>query len=338
MGNDAKKQANNQKKQNLDYTNQMVNQSRTPSATENQLDQFSQCQIGNYNKAVGQNMNDYTGMMGNFNQLYSQLAARQPTMFTATRPGELNEAYGNLRSAGKGFQEFADTGGYSDKDQQELRARGISPIRAAYGNATRELDRSRALGGNGGSANYIAAASKMQRELPGQLADATTNVNAGLADAIRQGKLAGLGGLNSVGGAMGQLSSEEANRILQAQGMTEDSYQHGIGNRLGALNGMGNLYGTTPGMSSMFGNQVGNSFGQRLGAENNRFTNGLNAITSSMNQMKDPYFNQKSWLQKGLGFAGKLAPYASMVFGGPAGIAAGVGKSMFGGKGTGAPL
>jgi len=322
MGNDAKKKAEQQKQQNLDLTSRMMSQSQVPSAAENQLAQFNQGQVGNYNQAVGQNMADYTSMMGNFDNLYKQVSARQPTTFKATRPGELNEAYSNLRSAGKGYQEFADTGGYSEKDQQELRARGISPIRAAYGNATRELDRSRALGGNGGSANYIAAASKMQRELPGQLADATTNVNAGLADAIRQGKLAGLGGLNSVGGAMGSLSSEEANRILQAQGMTENSYQNGIGNQLGALNGMGNLYGTTPGLSSMFGNQAANSFGQRLGAEGNRQNYGLNLIQSSMQQMQDPYYNQKPWWQKGLGIAGKLAPYAAMAFGGPPAAAA----------------
>lgn len=325
MGNDAKKKADQQKQQNLDLTSRMVSQTQQPSQAENQLAQFNQGQVGNYNQAVQQNMQDYTGMMGNFNKLYSDVASRKPTVFKATRPGELNEAYGNLRSAGKGYQEFADTGGYSAQDQQELRARGISPIRAAYGNSVRELDRAKALGGNGGSANYIAAASKMQRELPGQLADATTNVNAGLADAIRQGKLAGLGGLNSVGGAMGSLSSEEANRILQAQGMTEDSYQHGVQNRTGVLGAQGNLYGTSPGMASTFGNQALSGFGQRIGAENNRFQNGLGAISSSMQQMQDPYYNQKPWWQKGLNIAGKIAPYAAMAFGGPPPVSSGGG-------------
>lgn len=308
MGNDAKKQAEKQRQQNLDITSRLITQNQTPSPMETSM-------TNNYTAAAGQNMKDYTSMMGNFDNLYKQVSARQPTTFKATRPGELNEAYGNLRSAGKGYQEFANTGGYSEKDQQELRARGISPIRAAYSNATRELDRTRALGSPGGSANYIAAASKMQRELPGQLADATTNVNAGLADAIRQGKLAGLSGLSGVGSAMGGLSSEEANRILQAQGMTEDSYQRGVANRLGVLGAQGSLFGTSPGLTSTFGNQALNAQGQRQNY-------GLDLIGSSMRQLQDPYFNQEPWWKKGLKIAGKVAPYAAMAFGGPAAGAA----------------
>lgn len=322
MGNDAKKKANQQRDANLAATSQIVNSTMNPSAAENQLTQFNTGNMGNYNNAVKQNMTDYTGMMGNFNDLYKQVAARKPTTFKATRPGELNEAYGNLRSAGKGYQEFADTGGYSAKDQQELRARGISPIRAAYGNSVRELDRARSLGPQGGSSNYIAARSKMQADLPQQIADAETTVNANLADAIRQGKLAGLGGLNSVGGTMGGLADSEANRILQAQGMTENSYHQGISDRLGVLGGQGNLYGTAPGLSSMFGNQVMNGLNSSIGAQNSRYNTGLNAIDASMRQLNDPYYNQKPWWQKAFGVAGKIAPYAAMAFGGPPAAAA----------------
>lgn len=285
MGNDAKKKAEQQKQQNLDLTSRMISQSQKPTPTETNFANFN------------------SGMNTNFNNLYNQVSSRAPTIFRATRPGELNEAYGSLRSAGKGYQEFADTGGYSAKDQQELRARGMAPIRSAYGNATRELDRSRALGPSGGSANYIAAASKMQHDLPQQLSDATTNVNAGLADAIRQGKLAGLSGVAGVGSAMGGLSSDEANRILQAQGMTEGSYQNSVGNKLNVLGAQGT--------------QGSNGFNSLLGAEGNRRNFGLDAIGSSMRQLQDPMYNQKPWWQKALGVAGKIAPYAAMAFGVP---------------------
>ena len=40
-----------------------------------------------------------------------------------------------------GFTEFSQTGGYSPNDIANMRARGISPIRAAYANAERELGR-----------------------------------------------------------------------------------------------------------------------------------------------------------------------------------------------------
>jgi hypothetical protein len=297
MGNDAKKKADAQRNANLANANTMFTKSQTPSPTENAVSQFTQGNVGNYNNAVKQNTSDYTGMMGNFNNLYSQLAARKPTVFSSPRSAEASKAF-------SGYGDFADTGGYSPTDIQDLRSRGVAPIRAAYGNAMMETDRAKTLGGSGGSPNYIAAVSRMQRQLPQQLSDATSNVNAGLADSIRQGKLAGLSGLSG-------MSDAEANRNLQAAGMTEQSYQSGVGNRLSTLGGMNSLYGTTPGMTSIFGNQVMNGFGQGLGAEQNRFNGGLSAIGSSMNQLQDPYYNQKPWWQKGLNIAGKIAPYAA---------------------------
>lgn len=127
-----------------------------------------------------------------------------------------NQNYGNIMS---GYKNMADTGGYSPQDIQELRARGTSPVRAAYGNTMMQLDRARALGGNGGSPNYIAAVSKAQRQLPQQMADAETGVNAQLADSVRQGKLAGLSGMNTAYGTTPGLSTSAGNQMLGSYGM-----------------------------------------------------------------------------------------------------------------------
>lgn len=94
-----------------------------------------------------------------------------------------------------GYQGFANTGGYSPEDVASMRQRAQSGVTAAYGNTMQHLDRARALGGAGGSPNYIAAVSKANRELPQQLSDATTNVNATLAQQIASNKLQGLGGM-----------------------------------------------------------------------------------------------------------------------------------------------
>jgi hypothetical protein len=208
-----------------------------------------------------------------------------------------------------GYRDFASTGGYSDSDVQELRARGISPIRAAYGNTMRELDRAKSLGGSGGAVNYIAARSRAQRELPGQMADAMTSVNANLADSIRQGKMFGLGGMTQTGSAMGGLADSEAGRMLQAQGMTEGALQNWYGNRMGALNAQTGLYGTTPAMASTFGNQALNAGGMRFGAEGSRRDYGLNALQLQLaaNQQQQA---QKGtpWWKKAIGFA---APYVA---------------------------
>jgi hypothetical protein len=250
--------------------------SQTP--LEKEMIPQSQEMWNTYMTGKGQNLEDYSNIMGGYQNFANNLSA--PTKFTpqmvgasgvgaqnvsaqnvgtnfgdptkfnfqnvnVNNPAEMATAYGYLNQAAPGYQNFADTGGYSPTDIQELRARGVSPIRSAYSNSMMELDRARALGGSAGSPNYIAALSRMQRELPGQMADATTGVNASLADAVRQGKLSGLAGLTGIGSTMGGLAGAESGRNLQAslanqgadittQGMTEQSLQANFANRLKA--------------------------------------------------------------------------------------------------------
>ncbi len=253
-----------------------------PTATENEFSPYAQNMNNQATAAIEQNKADYGNIMGAYQNFRQNLGG--PTKFSfnsvgADRPAELNEAYGGLR-------EFSQTGGYSPTDIQEMRARGISPIRAAYGNTMQNLDRARALGGNNGSPNYIAAASRAQRELPGQLADATTNVNAQLADAIRQGRMFGIGN-------MGQLSSAEAGRMLQAdianqgadlqaQGMGEQSLQNLRGSQLASMGGQASMYGTTPGMASTFGNQALQAYQTRAQMEQARNNYGLGLLNTQI--------------------------------------------------------
>src|SRR5262245_12056234 len=176
----------------------VINQANTAYQNLQQPNPMTQQFQQNYQNAVQRNTQDYGNIMGAYEDFRKNLGG--PTKFTfqnvsAPRPAELGESYGYLREAMPGYREFAATGGYSPTDIQELRARGMSPIRASYGNTMRNLDRARALGGAGGAPNYIAAASRAQRELPEQLADAMTGVNAGLAESIRQGKEFGLSGI-----------------------------------------------------------------------------------------------------------------------------------------------
>jgi hypothetical protein len=280
---------------------------REPSAAENEMSGVSQQFMNNYNQANQRQTADYGNMMKGYEDFRNNLGG--PTKFNVMRPPQLDEAYGNLSSAGKGYQNFADTGGYSPTDIQELRARGTSPIRAAYGNSMMEMDRARSLGN--GAPNYIAAASKAQRELPGQLADATTGVNAQLADSIRQGKLAGLGGLSQVGGVMGGLAGDESGRDLQAQNMGEQSLQNLRQSQLASYGGQASLYGTTPGMSSMFGNQALSAFNQRAGMEQSRNSTGMGLLGMQLEGQNTK--NQGTpWWKTALSVAGTVAPYVAM--------------------------
>lgn len=281
----------------------------TPSPLENQASEMTNQFMQNYNNAVQRNTQDYSNIMGAYDQFRQGLQAPR---ISAERPAELGEAYGYLREAMPGYREFAATGGYSPTDIQELRARGISPIRAAYGNTMMELDRARALGGAGGAPNYIAARSRAQRELPGQMADAMTTVNAGLADAIRQGKMFGLTGISNTGSTMGGLSSQEANRMLQAAMSNQQAEMQANQMRLAALGGQASLYGTTPGMSSMFGNQALNSFGNMAQLQANRQNYGLGLLDAQLRGYGANQGQQGTpWWQTALGIAGTVAPFFS---------------------------
>lgn len=319
----------------IDTAKTAYEETKTPSALENQFSGVTSGFQKAYENALNQNTQDYGNIMSAYGDFRKNSTG--PTSFSfqpvsAERPAELNEGYGYLREAMPGYRDFASTGGYSDKDVQELRARGISPIRAAYGNTIRELDRARAIGGNGGSPNYIAARSRAQRELPEQIANATTNVNAGLADAIRQGKMFGLSGITNTGNIFGNLSSAEAGRMLQAalanqsadlqaQGMTESSKQANRGMDLSAINAMAGLYGTTPGMASTFGNQALNAWQTGAGLQNARNQMGLNLIDQQLRGYgMTPYettqtqTQSKPWWQTALNIAGTVAPFALAPF------------------------
>lgn len=311
---------------------QRFEQTGQPSALENEMAPVSQNYQDLYGKATYRQMGDYGDIMSGYDSVINGEGGG-PTSFSwnnvsAKRPEELGEAYGYLREAAPGYREFANTGGYSAQDIQELRARGVSPIRAAYGNTIRELDRSRAIGGGGGAANYIAARSRAQRELPQQMADATTNVNAGLAESIREGKLKGLAGLSGIGDSMGGLSSAEAGRILQADlansqgalqaaGMSEQSRRAAGQEKLAALSGKTSLYGTTPAMSAMFGNQALQSYGLRSNMEQSRNQYGLGLLGAQMSAF-GPQANQQPgtpWWQTAMKVGGTVAPYLAKYYG-----------------------
>lgn len=205
---------------------------------------------------------EIAGLKNQYTNLLNQPTVN-PSLATYTQSPEFNESYNILKN-------LAETGGLSEAEQGSLRARGISPIRAVYANAMRELDRQRALSG-GYSPNYAAASARMARDLSEKIAGATTDVNAAIAEMLQKGRLSAAPQL----GQMGTTSTELRNRInlantearnraaeINAQrqlealrGLTSIS---GLENEniLNALRGMTSLYGTTPALTETFGRQA----------------------------------------------------------------------------------
>jgi len=123
------------------------------------------------------------------------------------------------------YRKFADTGGYSPEDIGAIRSRALSPVRAAYSDINRDIDRSRSLQGDY-APGYAATKAKVGREQAYTTADATTNVEAALAQMKQQGKLAGMGGMASLYGTTPGQASMFGKQALQSQALQN---QMGLG-------------------------------------------------------------------------------------------------------------
>jgi hypothetical protein len=93
-----------------------------------------------------------------------------------------------------GFQDFSKTGGFSAGDLANIRARAVSPVRAVYANAQQNVNRQRSLQG-GYSPGFGVLQARMARQQGQGISDAATNAEAGIAEMVQQGKLAGLQGM-----------------------------------------------------------------------------------------------------------------------------------------------
>lgn len=108
-----------------------------------------------------------------------------PQLAKFRQSGDVSSALGNL-------SELSRTGGYSEGDKSDLRSRGVSPIRSIYGNAQRELQRNRSLGG-GYSPNFAAASGDMARSMSDQIGQRVTDVNAGIAQNVASNRIGASG-------------------------------------------------------------------------------------------------------------------------------------------------
>lgn len=214
----------------------------------------------NYGRGSEADYNNYNDIMGRYRQVFDDAGQEGPGNVRASHAG-----YTDPFKSYSGYEDFAKTGGYSEDDIRNLRARGTAPVRAMYGNVTREMNRQRSLQG-GYAPNFMASMAKMARDQSQAQADAQQNVEAGLAEQIRAGKLQGLGGMSGIEtsrlGADVDVSKFNAMADMNTGMYNDQQGRNSINNRLNALGGMSGLYGTAPGMSGTFGNQLLNAVGQ----------------------------------------------------------------------------
>ena len=146
--------------------------------------------------------------------------------YTRSRESD-TAALGNVN---KNFQNFADTGGFSPLDKSQIRSRAVSPLRAIYSNANREVDRSRALQG-GYSPGYGVLKARMAREQGSAMSDASQNTEGMIAQMVNQGKQFGSEGLLSAYGTTPGLSNMTSRNALEStsQRLQGEQQQQNLG-------------------------------------------------------------------------------------------------------------
>lgn len=267
-----------------------------------------------YDTSVKKQAGDYDDIMSKFRQIYgdannpndisnrTQQASFNPisASYASFNPMRAEQTQYNkspdTTSALASLQELTQTGGLTSGDQQNLRARGVSPIRAQYATAQRDMDRQRSLQG-GNSPNYGAVTSKMARDQSSLIADQMDKVNANIAEMVQSGKLSAAPNYASAAQAESSLahgiasentanrqdankfnaggmfdaarfnagSRDDANKFNSSGASDTSRFNAGANNdtrnnrnstRLGATTGMTSLYGTTPALSNLYGDQA----------------------------------------------------------------------------------
>lgn len=129
--------------------------------------------------------------------------------------------YGNIMGR---YNEFADTGGFSPQDISNIRARSVSPLRASYAAAGRNVARQRSLQG-GYSPGYGVLQGRLAREGGQAMSDATRAAEGDIAEMRQRGRLAGISGLLSGYGATPGQASLYGGQALQGMGQQLDLNQ-----------------------------------------------------------------------------------------------------------------
>lgn len=288
-----------------------------------------------YGSAVKQQAGDYDDIMSKYKNVFdssNNAAAAPKTSFTGYTPtlagGGGYQPYtpdlatynksADSTAALSSLRNLSETGGLNETEQGDLRARGVSPIRAMYATADRDMNRQRSLSG-GYSPNFGAVTSRMARDQSSLISDATQNVNAGIAEMVQRGKLSAAPQYANAAQAESELANSfetnntnaknDAKRFnlsnlfdmsrfnagaqndagrFNASGQNDndrfnatneiDAAKLHSGNKLSAAGGMANLYGTTPALVNTFGNQAADTAQFQNSVNQNKKKMGLSAF------------------------------------------------------------
>jgi hypothetical protein len=237
-----------------------------------------------YADSLNRTPQDYNNIFG----AYGNIAANPGTPSRLLSTPIQYQQSGDVSNSLSDLSGLAANGGYSAQNIADIRARGISPIRATFAAAQRQVQQQRELAG-GYSPNFAAVTAKMARDQSNNIAQNVTNINAQLAQNIAQNRLAASGQYASAAsqeaGRAQQGAEFNSSQDMQAQEGNANIENQAANRRLEAISGQRSLYGTTPALASTFGDQAlkvaglnsenANQYANRIGAGQRALVGGL---------------------------------------------------------------
>ena len=169
------------------------------------------------------------------------------------------------------FDEFAKTGGLSDADTSNIRARGTRTIPAYFDSLRDEMGRRAQISGAGPS--YSSSLARLARDQSRGAQNAASDVEYEIMDRRNRGRQWGAEGMHSSERALGEYGS--ANRrfglegALRAAGMGGDWDLRNSGMNMQALQGLQGLRGQIPAEQFALYDRILQNMGQRGGLAGN---------------------------------------------------------------------
>jgi len=245
---DPKRNPNGGPSSRIGFPGQTFNPTNLPTGASPSPNFINQNNL--YGASVQQNAEDYDSIMGGYRNILNN-----PSNPIQYNPYQY-QASPEYTSATSRLSGLADTGGYSEQNKQDIRARGMSPIRSIYAGANRDINRGRALQG-GYSPNYNASKVKMAREMSDLISGKMSDVNAGLAERIAQNRIGTTSQLANLAGQESAMQNQFGQRNAEmGLDLAKYNQQQPIQQKMGALQGMSSMYGTTPALANLFGSQA----------------------------------------------------------------------------------
>lgn len=167
--------------------------------------------------AVEQEQQQAEGLRTELTKRRAVIGEELPESMAATRTGAMNLREtggfnpGEIDPIKKSYGEFAETGGFSTEDKEQFLRRSTAPVAAMYSRAQDELNRRAAVQG-GYQPGFEESQSRLLRQASQGGAEASLEANVELANQVRQGKLAGTGGLERVAQTVqaGKIAGQDA--------------------------------------------------------------------------------------------------------------------------------